>query len=207
MRLIIVEDDSLLRENLGILLGGEKDISVAGLFGSAEAALGELADLSPDIMLVDLGLPGMPGVDLIQKAKEIMPRIEILAHTVYEDRQTVFAAIKAGASGYILKGSSPRELVESIHNLHHGGSPMSPRIARRVIQEFQSGAAEDLYLLSPREKEILREIESGLTYKEVAGKYSISAHTVHAHIKNIYEKLQAKSRREALISARKKGIL
>ncbi len=207
MRLIIVEDDRLLLENLGILLGGERDICVAGLFGTAEAALEKLADSSPDIMLVDLGLPGMPGVELIRKAKKIMPGIEIMAHTVYEDRQTVFSAIKAGASGYILKGSPPRELVESIHNLAQGGSPMSPKIARRVIQEFQEGETEDLYLLSPREKEVLTEIEAGLTYKEIAGKYNISSHTVHAHIKKIYEKLQAKSRREALISARKKGIL
>ena len=158
-------------------------------------------------MLADLGLPGMSGIELIKKAKEEMPQLEIMAHTVFEDRENVFSAIKAGASGYILKGSSPREIVEAIHEINKGGAPMSPKIARKVIHEFQDETVEEQYVLSQREKDIVKCIEQGLTYKEISLRLGISSHTVHTHIKNIYEKLQAKDRGEALIKARKTGII
>ncbi len=207
MKIIIIEDDPLLRENLKLLLSGEKGIAIVGAWGSAEEALSAIKDLSFDIMLVDLGLPGMLGVELIKKVKEEKPEVEILAHTIFEDRENVFSAIKAGASGYILKGSSPRELIEALHSLHQGGAPMSPKIARKLIREFQDEEMSEEYLLSHREKEIAKCIEDGLAYKEIAEKLSISPHTVHTHIKKIYEKLHAKNRQEALSTARKKGII
>jgi DNA-binding NarL/FixJ family response regulator len=208
MRLVIVEDDSLLLENLKLLLSGEPGIVVGGAFSSAEDALHALKMAAPDVMLADLGLPGMSGIDLIKKVKEEMPGVEILAHTVFEDRENVFSAIKAGASGYILKGSSPREIVEAIHELHKGGAPMSPKIARKVIHEFQDeNITSEQYILSQREKDVVRCIEEGLTYKEISKKLKISSHTVHTHIKNIYEKLHAKDRGDALIKARKTGII
>jgi two-component system NarL family response regulator len=207
MRLVIVEDDPLLLENLTLLLSGEGGITVAGAYRSAEDALKVLNNSKPEIMLTDIGLPGMSGVDLIRKAKEEMPALEIMAHTVFEDRENVFSAIKAGASGYILKGSSPREIIESIHALYKGGAPMSPKIARKVIHEFQDDAGTDQFLLTPRETEITKCIEEGLTYKEIGEKMSISTHTVHTHIKKIYEKLQAKDRNDAIIKARKRGII
>ncbi len=207
MRLVIIEDDPLLLENLTLLLSGEEGITVAGSYRSAEDALKSLRNTSPEVMLTDLGLPGMSGVDLIKKAKEEMPSLEIMAHTVFEDRERVFSAIKAGASGYILKGSSPREIIESIHALYKGGAPMSPKIARKVIHEFQDEVVGEQFLLTQREKEIVKLVEDGLTYKEIGEKLSISTHTVHTHIKNIYEKLQAKDRNDAIIKARKKGII
>jgi len=208
MRLVIVEDDPLLLENLKLLLSGESGIIVGGAFSSAEDALHALRKAAPDVMLADLGLPGMSGIDLIKKVKEEMPDVEILAHTVFEDRENVFSAIKAGASGYILKGSSPREIVEAIHELHKGGAPMSPKIARKVIHEFQDeNTTSEQYILSQREKDVVRCIEEGLTYKEISEKLKISSHTVHTHIKNIYEKLHAKDRGDALIKARKSGII
>jgi DNA-binding NarL/FixJ family response regulator len=207
MRLAIVEDDSMLLENLRLLLSGERKIEVVGAFATAEEALQWLPGGSPEILLVDLGLPGMSGVEFIEKAKEKMPAVEIMAHTIFEDRQTVFSAIKAGASGYLLKGSSPHEIVESLLSLHQGGAPMSPKIARKVIGEFQASRPEEQYLLTPREKEILECIEAGLAYKEVAEKLSISPHTVHTHIKKIYEKLRVRNRVEAILSARRKGII
>lgn len=207
MRLLIVEDDPILLESLKLILGGEAGITVAGAFGSAEDALRALRKSSPEVMLTDLGLPGMSGIELIKKAKDDMPSLEIMTHTVFEDRENVFAAIKAGASGYILKGSSPREIVEAIHEIHKGGAPMSPKIARKVIHEFQDENVEDQYILSQRERDIVKCIEQGLTYKEISQRLKISSHTVHTHIKNIYEKLQAKDRGEALVKARKTGII
>lgn len=161
MKLIIVEDDKLLLENLSILLGGESRITVEGAFSSAEEALPVIKKVVPDVLLVDIGLPGLSGIDLIKKLKEEMPGIDIMAHTVFDNRETVFAAIKAGASGYLLKGGTPRELIESLHNLHEGGAPMSPRIARAVISEFQDRRIEEQYLLTPREREILIALEGG----------------------------------------------
>jgi len=207
MRLIIVEDDPLLLENLTLLLSGEEGLAVAGSYRSAEDALRGLRNAKPEVMLTDLGLPGMSGVDLIKRAKEEMPALEIMAHTVFEDREMVFSAIKAGASGYILKGSSPREVIESIHALYKGGAPMSPKIARKIIKEFQDDVVSEQYLLTQREKEIVKRVEEGLTYKEIGERLNISTHTVHTHIKNIYEKLQAKNRNDAIDKARKRGII
>ncbi len=206
MRLAIVEDDPLLLDSLKMLLSGETGITISGAFRSAEEALPSLKQAKPEVMLVDLGLPGMSGIDLIRKIKEEMPGTEIMAHTVFEDRENVFSAIKAGASGYILKGSSPREIVEAIHSIYKGGAPMSPKIARKVIYEFQDDSVGE-YILSSREKEIVKCIEEGLTYKEISDRLDISSHTVHTHIKRIYEKLQAKNRSEVLSKARKTGVI
>ena len=207
MKISIVEDDVLLRQNLKLLLSGESGISVVSVYGSAEEALQSIRKARPEILLADIGLPGMSGIELIRKVKDLMPDIEIMAHTVFDDRETVFSAIKAGASGYILKGSTPRDLIDALHTLARGGSPMSPKIARKVIREFQDERVDDQYLLSHRETEIVKEIENGLTYKDIAAKLGISPHTVHTHIKNIYEKLHAKDRPEALVAARRKGII
>lgn len=207
MRIAIVEDNASIRENLIILLNGEHDFEVCADFGTAEEALPYLLENKPDVLLADIGLPGMSGIDLIKKVRSKHKDIEIMVHTVFDARDTVFAAIKAGATGYMLKTASPRELIESLENLSRGGAPMSPKIARAVIAEFQDDGITEQYLLTPREREILVELERGLTYKEIAAKLTISYHTIHSHIKNIYEKLHAKSRRDAVITARKKGII
>lgn len=207
MKISIVEDDLLLRENLKLLLSGETGITVLGSYATAEDAMIGLKRNAPDILLTDIGLPGLSGIDLIRDIKRQLPDLEIMAHTVFDDRETVFSAIKAGAAAYILKGSTPRELIDALHTLDKGGSPMSPKIARKVIREFQDDGADEHYLLSPREKGIVKEIENGMTYKDIAMKFNISPHTVHTHIKNIYEKLHAKDRQEALVVARRKGII
>jgi DNA-binding NarL/FixJ family response regulator len=207
MKVAIVEDDLLLRENLKLLLSGERGISVVGAFGTAEEALSGLRRAMPEILLTDIGLPGMSGIDLIRAIKGQMEDLEIMAHTVFDDRETVFSAIKAGASGYILKGSTPRDLIDALNTLAKGGAPMSPKIARKVIREFQDDAVDEQYLLSPRERDIVKEVENGLTYKDIAVKFGISPHTVHTHIKKIYEKLHAKDRQQALVAARRKGII
>jgi two-component system NarL family response regulator len=208
MRVVIIEDDPVFCDSLHLLLGGAPGIIVACAFSNAEDALASITECSPDILLVDLGLPGMSGIDFIGKAKEILPEVEIMVLTVFEDRDRILSAIRAGASSYMLKSSLPKELIKALYELNRGGAPMSPRIARKIIKEFQSDVMRrDQYLLSHREIEIIREIEAGSTYKEIAQKFSISTHTVHAHIRNIYKKLHADNKIAALIKARKKGIL
>jgi two-component system NarL family response regulator len=205
---MIVEDNQLLLENLKLLLDGETGIDVVGAFASAEEAIIGIKNCSPDIMLTDLVLPGMSGIELIKLTKALVPGLDIMVFTISEDRETVFSAIKAGACGYIIKGSTPRELVESLNSLFQGGAPMTPRIARKLITEFhEETVVPEQELLSQREKEIVRSIEQGLSYKEISDKLFISPHTVHTHIKNIYEKLQAKDRNEAISKARRKGII
>jgi len=207
MRILLVEDNALLRENLRILLSGESTVELVAAYESAEEALAEFRSVRPDVLLSDLDLPGMSGVELIRRVKRSCPDMDIMAFTIFEDRDTVFAAIKAGASGYILKGSSPRELLEALTSLSQGGAPMSPKIARKVIREFQAAGDENVSPLSHRECEILKSIEQGLSYKEISDRCCISPHTVHTHIKNIYEKLQVKDRPSAILKARKKGII
>jgi len=206
MRVVIVEDDSVTRETLKLLLANEPQIDDVRAFESGETFMESLKGIQADVLLVDLDLPGMHGTELIQKVKLERPELEILVYTIYEDRENVFAAIKAGASGYILKGRSARDLIDSLLVLQQGGAPMSPRIARKVIGEFQKSSVEE-NPLSPRENRIIRFIEEGLTYNIIAERLSISPHTVHNHIKNIYGKLHAGNRVEALNRARKIGIL
>jgi DNA-binding NarL/FixJ family response regulator len=211
MRIVIVEDQKLLRDNLGLLLAGETGMEVAGAYASTEDALAYADWSSIDVLLADIDLPGASGVDLFREVKARCPSVNCMAYTIYDDRATLFSAIRAGACGYLLKGCSPRELVESVRELHAGGSPMSPKIARRVILDIQADAqpGEDLAqaALSKSEIAVLRQIEQGSSYKEIGKALSISPHTVHTHIKRIYEKVQAKDRGEALRKARNLGVL
>ena len=209
LRIAIVEDDALLIENLRLLLGGEPGVEWVRAFGSAEDLL--QAQPPMNLLLADIDLPGMSGVELIAVVKAAHPDVNCLAYTVSEDRDTVFAAIKAGACGYILKSSTPRELIEALRQLHAGGAPMSPTVARKVMLQFQQlsrgrlpAAAPDL---SDREQEVLRCLERGHSYKEIAAGLQISIHTVHTHLKHIYEKVQADGRAEAIHKARQRGWL
>lgn len=207
LRLMIVEDDALLRENLRVLLAGEPGLAVVACCESGEAALQMLVATRPEVLLSDLGLPGMSGIDLIRQAKAQLPQLDILVLTISEDRDAVFAALKAGACGYIVKGATPRELIEGIVAISSGGAPMSPKIARMVTRSFQDAASEDCDVLTPKEHSVLVGVRDGLSYKAIASQLNISAHTVHSHVKHIYEKLQAVDRRDALNKARRRGAL
>lgn len=207
LRLLIVEDDALLRENLRLLLAGEPGLAVQAAVGSAAEALQALAQGDAELMLSDLGLPDLSGVELIRRARAARPELDIMVLTVSEDREAVFAALKAGANGYIVKGATPRELVEALRELRDGGAPMSPRIARLVIRNFHEQPPPEEFLLTPKERQVLLGIQDGLSYKEIAAQMHLSPHTVHSHIKRIYEKLHAGDKREALAKARRKGIL
>ena len=209
MHIAIVEDNKALLENLKLLLQGEPGCMVTGVWPSAEEALAAQLWAETNTLLADLDLPGISGADLIEQVKAKYPHINCIAYTVCEDRATVFAAIKAGACGYLLKSGTPRELIEALHNMHEGGAPMSPKIARMVMLQFQesAGGAQGApgEFLTAREQEVLRRVERGQSYKEVGVALDISAHTVHAHIKRIYEKLQSRTRAEAMCKARQRG--
>ncbi|MDX1635217.1 MAG: response regulator transcription factor [Marinobacter sp.] len=206
IRIAIVEDSTPLRENLRLLLGGEPDFQVVAAHGAGEPFLAELEGLALDMLLCDLNLPGISGMEVIAAVKARRPDVDIMAHTINEDRGHVFGALRAGATGYVLKGTRPAELVEALHTLRDGGAPMTPRIARALVKEFQVGpVGEDV--LSRKEKDVLLGVQEGLTYKEIAVRLHISPHTVHSHIKKIYEKLQAGSKHEALVKARRQGLI
>ncbi len=208
LRLALVEDDETYRETLCDVLSNAPPLELLRAFPEGRPLLDALESLGPDVVLVDLELPDIGGPELITAIKARYPQIEVMAHSVSEARDVVFAAVRAGATGYILKGASPDELTEAIFDLAAGGAPMSPRIARSVIRVFQTEniVAED-YLLTARERDVLALLERGYTYKDAAQELSLSPHTVHSHIKKVYEKLHATSRDEAVRRARLKGLI
>ncbi len=204
----IVEDNTDLLENLAPLIDMLDDMTLAGAFASAEEALAEVEWSSVDVLLSDIDLPGMTGVELIRAACEKNPALMPLAYTVYEDRETVFGALEAGAYGYVLKGQNFDELVDAIRQMAEGGSPMSAAVARKVIGSFHARSdIQDCEPLSVRERNLLGLVADGMGYKEIAAHLHISPHTVHAHVRNIYAKLHASNRQEALTIAAKLGYL
>lgn len=206
IRVLLVEDDAVLRRELERAITRAGDLVLAGAFGTGRDALAFTGEA--EVALVDLGLPDTTGSDLIRALRAARPELDVLVHTVAADRATVFEAIVAGASSYVLKGVPPDQLLAAVRELRAGGAPMSPKIARDVIAAFrQQGTVAERYALSARERDVLRGLEDGLSYKEVASELHLSTHTVHSHIKRIYEKLHASSKAEALAKARLRGML
>ena len=196
-----------LLESMSALLSRSGKYELAGQFSSAEEALKGFKNIEPELVIVDLGLPGMSGLELIEQIRNEYDAIRIIAFTGNEDRDVILAAIKAGAQGYIIKGSGHEDLLSAIEELSHGGAPMSSRVAKILFSEIQDRNSEDEFLLSRREKDVLEGIRQGLTYNEIGDLHHISPNTVHSHIKRIFKKLGAEDRREALTVAKKKGII
>ena len=198
IKLIIVEDDQEVMQGLKNMLSLSEELEIVGVFENGEEFCTE-ANEAADVVLMDIGLPGLSGIECVQKMKPEMPDTQFLMCTSFEDEQKVFEALKAGANGYLLKNSAIHEIIQSINEIHHGGSPMSRKIARKVIQSFHSfSPTENEYNLSSRETEILDYLAKGFRYKEIAEKLFISVETVRTHIRNIYSKLQVQSRTEAI---------
>jgi DNA-binding NarL/FixJ family response regulator len=196
----IVEDSDRLRTTLSRVLSRSEGFECISSYGTAEAALNDLPQKKPSVVLMDINLPGMNGVECTRKLKEAVPGIQIVMLTVYEDTENIFNALAAGASGYLLKRTTTPELLDSLREVHRGGSPMTAHIARKVVQSFQrpTSATETTEDLSPREKEVLDCLSQGFLYKEIAEKLGISYETVHTYIRRIYEKLQVRTRTEAV---------
>ncbi len=200
----IVEDDAEFRATLAECLEETPGYRCLCQCGNAEEAIRKIPPLKPEVVLMDINLPTVSGVECTRQLKRLCPSIQVLVLTVYEDSEHIFDALKAGANGYLLKRADPLQIINAIQEAKQGGSPMSSQIARRVVQSFheETRALPQETNLSPREEEILRELAKGYSSKEIADRLNISYHTVKVHLKHIYEKLHVRSRTEALIRFR-----
>ena len=201
IRVAIVEDKEKIREGLAVLIDGSEGFQCSATYESAEEALRHLPAYRPDVVLMDIQLPKMSGIECVEKLKEKIPDAQVIMLTVYEDDENVFKSIVAGATGYILKRTPPAELLEAIKEVHEGGSPMSDQIARKVVQAFQQmgKSSKETENLSDREMEILSYLAKGYQDKEIADQLFLSIKTVRTHLRNIYQKLHVRSRTEAVL--------
>lgn len=200
----IVEDNSALANGLKKIVESSDDFQCLGVWTSGEEALPKIDAFRPAVILMDINLPGMSGIETTARLKQHLPEIQVVMVTVYRDHDKIFAALKAGASGYLLKRSTPGEVRDAIRDVLNGGAPMSAEIARRVVEAFHQPAREpqEEIKLSPRETEILELLCEGLANKEIADRLGISTETVRVHLKHIYEKLHVRSRTEAAMKFR-----
>jgi DNA-binding NarL/FixJ family response regulator len=204
--LVIVEDIVEIREGLKFFISLNPNFTVADAFGTAEEALFAIPVIKPDIVIMDINLPHINGIECIRQVKHKSPQTQFMMFTVFENDEKVFEAIKAGAVGYLLKNTGLSNIVESLQELYNGGSPMSANIARKVVKFFQNKENQisipiKIDVLSNRENEVLQLLANGLLYKEIAERLSIATNTVRQHIHKIYEKLHVQNRTEALNKA------
>ncbi len=199
IQVAIVEDIREIKEGLELLIDSSEGFRCIKTYSNAEEAIADLPQINPDVVLMDINLPGINGIEAVRTLKPKIPATQFIMSTVYEDDENIFESLKAGASGYLLKKTAPSKILESITEVYNGGSPMSSQIARKVIGSFQQkNSIEDSSLLTQREKEILKLLARGLRYKEIAAELTISIDTVRTHTRHIYEKLQVQSRIEAI---------
>jgi DNA-binding NarL/FixJ family response regulator len=206
---VIIEDMRDVRDGLSVLINGTAGFRCIGAYRSMEEALARIAPAAVDVILTDIGLPGMSGIDGIEALRQRMPDVPILALTVYDSDEQVFRALCAGASGYLLKNTPPARLLESLREVAAGGAPMSPEVARRVLRLFRDfrPPAHATYHLTPQEHELLKLLVDGHHKKTAAAALGISVNTVSFHLKHIYEKLQVHSKTEAVAKALRERII
>ncbi len=201
IKVAIVDDDEGIRTSLAALIRRASNLKLAGDYANAETALKEIPRHPPDVVLMDINLPGMKGHECVRQLKAALPEVQFLMLTVYEDSDSLFNSFKAGASGYLLKRTASARLLEAIRDVHSGGSPMTPQLARRVVQFF-SKPAEGVSTkpqLTPGETEFLDQLAKGYAYKEIADRMKISIDTVRSYVRTVYEKLHVHSRTEAVV--------
>jgi DNA-binding NarL/FixJ family response regulator len=200
IRVGIVEDDRSVRENLAVWIDQTPGFACAAACASAEDALKRLPGCAPDVVLMDIHLPGQSGIECVARLRRLLPQTQVIMLTVEEDSEQVFESLKAGATGYLVKHVPPEEILEAVAEVHRGGAPMSSHIARRVVLAFQQHAQADVggVQLSPREETILRLLAKGARSKEIGDQLDISPGTVNTHVRHIYEKLHVRSRAEAV---------
>ena len=195
----IIEDIDEIQEGLKSIIINDDRFLLLKCFNNAENAIEELPELIPNIVIADINLPGKSGIDCVRIIKEIVPEIQFIMFTIYEDNDQVFDAIKAGANGYILKNTAPQKIIDALLDLSEGGSPMTAKIARKVIASMQTEShSTEIELLTTRENEVIILLSKGYLYKEIADKLTISISTVKRHLSHIYQKLQVQNKTEAL---------
>jgi DNA-binding NarL/FixJ family response regulator len=201
IRVAIVEDDQQVRENLATLIRETNGLECVGTFDSGEQALDGMPRRTPDVVLMDVNLPGMSGVECVRQLKARLPAVQVVMLTVYDDSERIFHALQIGASGYLLKRSTADEIIRAVEDVHRGGAPMSSYIARKVVQSFQRQGPSDKPAenLTKRETDVLEYAARGYTNKEIADALGLSAETVRGYLKTIYGKLHVRSRTEAAI--------
>ena len=202
IKVIIFDDNDSLRDSIAMLLNDSNDFTLVGSYSHCLDVVENIEQTKPDIAIMDIDMPGMNGIEGVKLIRKNFPTVQILMLTVFDDEK-VFAAIKAGAGGYILKNAEPKNLLHAISEVYNGGAPMTPDIAKKVLQQFQTILPEEEkdYHLSTREKEVLNLLVNGLSYKMIAAKLNITYDTVRAHMKKIYEKLHVASMTEAVAKA------
>jgi DNA-binding NarL/FixJ family response regulator len=206
IKVALVEDDAKLRETLKRFLAGQPGFLCAGAYPNAETALERIPHDGPDVVLMDINLPGMDGIECVARLRRALPAMKIIMLTVFEEGDQVFKALAAGAFGYLVKSSRPAKILEAIREVHAGGSPMSGNIARKVVQSFQANltARSETDSLSERELQVLQALSRGHTYKQIAADLGISLGTVRTYIQRIYEKLHVHSHAEAVMKLARK---
>ena len=208
MKIIIYEDDDKLRQSLSLLIDGTAGYTVVGAFPNCKNVEAEVAGLRPDILLMDIDMPEVGGIEGVKRIKSIYPDTKILMHTVFDDNDKLFACLQAGADGYLLKKTTPMRLLEALQDIYTGGAPMSPGIARRVLATFHRlQPAADQYGLTKREQEILVLLTEGYTYKAISAECYISMDTVSTHLRHIYQKLHVNCATEAVAKAIRERIV
>ncbi|MCI0414862.1 response regulator transcription factor [bacterium] len=209
VRVAIIEDLKQIREGLAALIGGSPGFRCIGTFGSIEEALPGIRRNVPDLLLIDIGLPGKSGIEGIRILKDLYPDLVMLVLTVFEDDQRIFDALCAGAHGYMLKKTAPAKLLESLKDAVHGGAPISPEIAMRVVKLFRDfrPPSNSEYRLTPHEIRILELLVEGDSFKTAAQKLNVTVHTVTFHMRSIYDKLQVHSKSEAVAKALRHGLV
>ena len=204
IKVVIFEDNRSLREGLATLIGGTAGFSCTGAFPNCNNLLRNIEQTKPDVVLMDIEMPGINGIEAVAMIKGEFPETKILMETIFDDDEKIFNSVCAGAEGYILKNTSPAQIMEAIKEIYEGGSPMTPSIANRVLKMIKNKPTvfnQELFELSAREKEVLVCLAKGMSYKMIADTCCISIETVNVHIKNIYRKLHVHSKGEAVSKA------
>ena len=201
IKVAVVDDDEGIRTSLAAMIRRAPNFRLTGDYPDAETALKEIPRRPPDVVLMDINLPGVNGVECVRQLKTALPSLQVLMLTVYEDSDSLFNSLKAGASGYLLKRTASARLLEAIRDVYDGGSPMTPQLARRVVQFFSKPSTEGspVSKLTPGEKEFLDQLAQGYAYKEIADRMKISIDTVRSYVRTVYEKLHVHSRTEAVV--------
>jgi DNA-binding NarL/FixJ family response regulator len=196
----IVDDEKKLCQSIASFLNSSQGFRCVSMYGNAEAALKHLPLDLPDVVLMDINMAGINGIECVKRLKGLIPQAQILMFTIYEDAEQIFKALAAGATGYLLKRREPEELLQALRDVHAGGSPMSNSIARKVVASFQKAdqAGEKQNLLTAREQKVLDLLTQGLAYKQIGDEMGISINTIRTHLRHIYEKLHVQSRTEAV---------